>query len=110
VVIDLHRRRQARPPLAQLAFDPTSELGSLEEEMDSSPAEPSEPFAQALRTSVRTHRTGGKMKKRIVRAGVAVVVLAVAVQAAVLAAQANHNAQTVRVNLSESTSGAYRSR
>lgn len=34
VVIDMHRRRQARPPLAQLAFDPTSELGSLEEEME----------------------------------------------------------------------------
>jgi RNA polymerase sigma-70 factor, ECF subfamily len=34
VVIDLHRRRQARPPLAQLEFDPASELGSLEEEME----------------------------------------------------------------------------
>jgi uncharacterized cupredoxin-like copper-binding protein len=41
------------------------------------------------------------MKKRIVRAGIAVVVLAVAVPAAVLAAQGNHKAQTVRVNLSE---------
>jgi RNA polymerase sigma-70 factor (ECF subfamily) len=34
VVIDLHRRRQARPPLAQLTFDPTTELGSLEREME----------------------------------------------------------------------------
>ena len=34
VVIDLNRRRQARPPLAQLAFDSAIELGSLEEEME----------------------------------------------------------------------------
>ena len=34
VVIDLHRRRRARPPLAQLAVDPATELGSLEREME----------------------------------------------------------------------------
>src|SRR5205814_9627142 len=34
VVIDMHRRRQARPALAQLTSDPAAELGSLEEEME----------------------------------------------------------------------------
>ena len=34
VVIDLHRRRRARPPLARLTSEPTAELGSLEEEME----------------------------------------------------------------------------
>jgi RNA polymerase sigma-70 factor, ECF subfamily len=34
VVIDLHRRRRARPPLTQLTFDTTTELGSLEREME----------------------------------------------------------------------------
>jgi RNA polymerase sigma-70 factor, ECF subfamily len=34
VVIDMHRRRQSRPPLAQLAVDPADEHGSLEEEME----------------------------------------------------------------------------
>ena len=41
------------------------------------------------------------MKKRIVRASVAIVVVAVAIPAAVLAAQGNHKAQTVSVTLSE---------
>jgi RNA polymerase sigma-70 factor (ECF subfamily) len=34
VVIDLHRRRRARPPLAPLMSDPASELESLEGEME----------------------------------------------------------------------------
>ena len=34
VVIDMHRRRDARPVLAQLTFDPASEDGSLEDEME----------------------------------------------------------------------------
>src|SRR5262249_38244156 len=41
------------------------------------------------------------MKRRIVRASIALVVVAVAVPAAVLAAQGNHKAQTVSVTLSE---------
>jgi uncharacterized cupredoxin-like copper-binding protein len=41
------------------------------------------------------------MKKRIVRASIAIVVVAVAVPAAVLAAQGNHKAQTVSVTLNE---------
>lgn len=41
------------------------------------------------------------MKKRVVRASIVLVVVAVAIPAAVLAAQGSHNAQTVRVNLSE---------
>jgi len=34
VVIDMHRRRNSRPALAELAFEPATELGSLEEEME----------------------------------------------------------------------------
>ena len=41
------------------------------------------------------------MKRRIVRASVAIVVVAVAIPAAVLAAQGNHKAKTVQVTLNE---------
>src|SRR4029077_19790400 len=34
VVIDMHRRRGARPVLAELSFDPSAELSSLEDEME----------------------------------------------------------------------------
>jgi RNA polymerase sigma-70 factor, ECF subfamily len=34
VVIDMQRRRGSRPVLAELAFDPTAEMGSLEDEME----------------------------------------------------------------------------
>ena len=34
VVIDMHRRRDSRPALSELAFEPAAELGSLEEEME----------------------------------------------------------------------------
>ena len=34
VVIDMHRRRDSRPALSELAFEPAAEVGSLEEEME----------------------------------------------------------------------------